>query len=355
MQILSAIDAITPAFSRTRLVLFSPFRTGRTWKLAATAYLASASTIFLPVFLVVFLFLPQLREAGGSIATILASVAAIVATLVAFLFLYLFTRLRFAYFDIVLHRGEFVAPAWRKYGPQSFQWTLFKALLGTLLTAAVALPIAGFVRHFITLTASLKPGEQPPTELVFGMMSGYFGAYFVIGIFLWLSSLLSDFVIPSLALENTTLGEAFRRLGQLIRNEPGQFTAYAFLKMGLSFAGMIAAGLGLEIVFILVGLVVFLIAAGVGALLHLAGTPSAALMGAAVIVFGLFYIVFIYGMFLVNGVVMTFLEAYTLYFLGGRYPLLGDLLTASTPPPPPPPAAPIYPAYAAPPPPPELR
>jgi hypothetical protein len=48
---------------------------------------------------------------------------------------------------------------------------------------------------------------------------------------------------------------------------------------------------------------------------------------------------------------MTFLEAYTLYFLGGRYPMLGDLLTASTPPPPPPPPAPVYPAYVAPPPP----
>jgi hypothetical protein len=350
MQILSAVDAITPAFSRTKLVLFSPFRTGRTWKLAATAYLASTSTIFLPIFLVVFLFLPQLREAGGSIVTIIVAVAAIVATLVAFLFLYLFTRLRFAYFDIVLNRGEFVAPAWRKYGPQSFKWTIFKAILGTLLTAAITLPIAAFVRHFIVLASSLRPGEQPPPDLVLGMMSGYFGAYFVIGIFLWLSSLLSDFVVPSLALENTTLSEAFRRLGQLIRNEPGQFTAYAFLKMALSFAGMMAAGLGLEIVFLIVILVVFLIAGGIGALLHLAGIPSAALMVAAVIVMGLLYIVFIYGVFLANGVVMTFLEAYTLYFLGGRYPMLGDLLTASTPPPPPPPPAPVYPAYAAPPP-----
>jgi hypothetical protein len=38
-----------------------------------------------------------------------------------------------------------------------------------------------------------------------------------------------------------------------------------------------------------------------------------------------------YLMLLAIGVVMTFLESYTLYFLGGRYPLVGDLLDRSTP------------------------
>ena len=38
MQILRASEAVSPAFARTRLLLFSPFRFGRTWKLCATAY-----------------------------------------------------------------------------------------------------------------------------------------------------------------------------------------------------------------------------------------------------------------------------------------------------------------------------
>ena len=33
------------------------------------------------------------------------------------------------------------------------------------------------------------------------------------------------------------------------------------------------------------------------------------------------------------GSALTFGQAYALYFLGGRYPLLGDLLDRSTPPP----------------------
>jgi hypothetical protein len=33
------------------------------------------------------------------------------------------------------------------------------------------------------------------------------------------------------------------------------------------------------------------------------------------------------------GSLLTFFQAYALYFLGGRYPILGDLLDRSTPPP----------------------
>jgi hypothetical protein len=34
------------------------------------------------------------------------------------------------------------------------------------------------------------------------------------------------------------------------------------------------------------------------------------------------------------GTGLTFMESYALYFLGGRYPMLGYLLDRSTPPPP---------------------
>ena len=53
-------------------------------------------------------------------------------------------------------------------------------------------------------------------------------------------------------------------------------------------------------------------------------------------------------MWLGIGAVLTFLEAYPLYFLAGRYPLLGELLAAPTPLP----AAvlpPDTPAFSAPP------
>ena len=49
MRILSATEAVSPAVERTKLVLFTPFRVGRSWKLAMTGYLGYASVLYLPV------------------------------------------------------------------------------------------------------------------------------------------------------------------------------------------------------------------------------------------------------------------------------------------------------------------
>jgi hypothetical protein len=42
------------------------------------------------------------------------------------------------------------------------------------------------------------------------------------------------------------------------------------------------------------------------------------------------FIVF-YALLLCLGPLLTWLDAYSIYFLGGRYPMLGNLLDASTP------------------------
>ena len=46
-----------------------------------------------------------------------------------------------------------------------------------------------------------------------------------------------------------------------------------------------------------------------------------------------FVLLLFYFMFGFMGCIMTFFQAYGMYFLGGRYPLLGDLLDRTTPPP----------------------
>jgi len=350
MQILSALDAVSPAIARTKLVLFTPFRKGRTWKLCATSYLALIGTIFLPFPLIYLFFVPALKARVG---TGLAAIAVIAILVLTAFFLWLFhlcSRLQFAFFDIVLNRGEFVAPAWRKYGPQSRQWTAFKALSGTVVMLALALPIAAFVRHLIPLMQSLKPNQPPPPQFMAALFAGEgliflgFGSLFVI------SALLSDFVVPSLAPENTTLGVAFQRMFLLMRREPGQFTAYFFLKLGLTIGGYVAQAIIFELV-LLVFFLVLAIILGIGyLLLHALGVGSTIMIVlAALIIIPTYFFVTFYGMLLLIGPVLTFLQAYTLYFLGGRYPMLGELLERSTPPPAPPTA---HPGYAYPPPPP---
>jgi len=330
---------VSPAFSRTKLVLFSPFRKGRTWKLAVTAYLATMSEMFLPFTLIALFFIPLAKRSGGPAAVVVLVAVSLVLTVLYLVFLYLCSRLRFAFFDIVLNRGEFVAPAWRQYGAQSFRWTVFKVVLGTAVTAVFALPTAAYIQRMISIFAALqiKPGEQPAPQVEAAIFAGYavfFVIYLGFAIFYFASSLLSDFIVPSLALENTTLRQAFDRLSRLIRSEPAQFAAYAALKLCLAAAGYMTASMAFYIVLLfgvfVVGGVGFLI----GLLLHAIGVPIAILTALAIVLgIALYLFTFFYAMILGCGTVLTFLESYTLYFLAGRYPLLGSLLERSTPPP----------------------
>jgi len=92
----------------------------------------------------------------------------------------------------------------------------------------------------------------------------------------------------------------------------------------------------------------------VGFALHALGVSAFVLSALGMTVAIPLYLVLVfYGMFMAIGTVVTFLESYALYFLGGRYPMLGDLLDRSTPPPPaipyPPPPPGYYTPYVTPP------
>src|SRR5882724_10097044 len=129
MRTLSALEAISPAFSRTKDVLFNPFRVWRGWKLAITAYFATTGTLFLPLPFFYLFLVPSVLHAGKPQLAVGIVVGIFVVSVIFLGFFYLCSRLQFAFFDIVLHRGQFVAPAWRKYGRQNTRWTAFKVFI----------------------------------------------------------------------------------------------------------------------------------------------------------------------------------------------------------------------------------
>jgi hypothetical protein len=332
MKILSATEAVSPAIERTKLVLFTPFRVGRTWKLGATAYLATAGTVFCPLPAIYLFFLRQISEKMGPTFAAWAAVGLVVMTALILWIFFLCSRLQFAFFDIVLNRGEFVAPAWRKYGPVARRFALLKVVLGTVGTAAMAVPVAAYVVHLIPIIESLQPGAPPPPEFIAAMFAGYGVIFFGFGSLFLISALLCDFMIPSLALESTTLQEAFTRMMSLVRREPGQFTAYVFMKLLLAIAGYMGGTFVFEIVLLLVTLIFGVVVGLCGLLLHLVHVPLPVLFVLGAVIVGGFEIALgIYGGAIFAGCVLTFLQAYTLYFLGGRYPMLGELLERSTP------------------------
>lgn len=335
MRPLSAFDALSPAFDRTRLVLFTPFRPGRTWKLAASGYLSFAGILFVPWPAAYLAFLPFLPPLGTVFLASILTLVLLGAALFIFLF-HLCSRLGFAFFDIVLNRGEFVAPAWRLYGPASRRWTACKVLYGTFATLLLAAPLASYIRHLIPLMQGIaqRPNQPPTPEFIAALFSGYFMILFGFLFLFAIAALANDFIVPSLALEDTTLGEAFTRLFKLIRYEPGQVALYALMKFVFILVGYMAVNLAVELVLLLIALVLALIGGALGFGLHLLGVPTPVLWVLAGVIGGpLLFAAMIYLMLLAAGTVATFVQAYLLYFLGGRYPRLGDLLERSTPPP----------------------
>lgn len=335
MNTLSALDAISPALSRTRRILFAPFRKGRSWKLAATAYVATAGTGFLPFPLFYLAFIPAARRGGGTLLVLALILLALVLTAIVLVVFYLCSRAQFAFLDIVLNQGQFVAPAWKKYGRESLQWVTFKVIFGTVVMALYALPTIAYVRHVIPLFQSIHPGQPPPPEFMSVLFAGYGLIALMFGSFFIVSSLLADFMVPLLIIEGTGLAGAFRSLFRAVRNEPGPYAGYALGKILLSIAGYLAATMAFQVVFLFSILIIGAIAGGFGLLLHFTGVPNLFLIVPGIILGVAVYLFFVvYVLLLAMGTVFTFLQSYTLYFLGGRYPLIGEVLTKTDPPPP---------------------
>jgi hypothetical protein len=342
MRTLSASEAIAPAVERTKAVLFQPFRIGRSWKLAATAYLAVMGGLFLPTPLTMLLQHGRGSSlAAAAVAGVFRLIFGLLGAALLFVFFYIGARLQFARFDIVLRGEKMVAPLWHRYGAVAWRWIGLKLALSAVFLALAAVPLALVLPQLMT-RLQVAPGQRPSPHFLLSLL--LIEALFGVAIFtmMFCSSLLDDFVLPSIALEGTSLGEALRRFGALIQSETGPFFSYVLLKALLAIACVIA----MEIAILLSELLALIPLALVGGLgwllLHTLGPAGHILMIAGGVVLLLLFIAFVfYATFGIMGACVIFFQAYALYFLGGRYPMLGDLLE------PPPPGF----AYAAPPPP----
>jgi hypothetical protein len=345
MRVLSASEAISPAIDRTKAVLFQPFRIGRSWKLAATAYLSVMGIFFIPTPLAI-LFSPARGGAFGAFSYLFAVGIAILFTAIMFLFFYLGSRLQFVLFAVVLERKEMVAPLWARYGERNWRWLGLKLVLSVAACIVFGVPIFYFFRSLVA-KLPIQPGQPPTPQMLGNLLLLYAFILLPFLALMFLSSLLSDFVLPSIALEDATLSEALGRFFQLVKTEPLPMLAFMLFKILLAIAGMIAMEIAIIIAEIVAAIPLGLLAFLGWYLFRSSGLIGHALMVAGGITLGLILIAFIfYVAILVMGCFHTFYQAYALYFLGGRYLLLGNLLQppasdfafAASPPPDLPPA-----------------
>ena len=357
MPPLSAIDAIQPAWIHTRLLLWGRRDKLLLFKLAAVAFFAEVGSGFSS----------SVRAPGrlghnlpaSMHAALLPMIVGLVciSALIGLVMLYVSSRLQFVLFDIVLRGETQVAPVWRRFGPATWRWIGLKGLLYAailLCLLPVALPTLLLVVHSIPKGAGAALGA-----LLAGMVGFVAAMLLIVFVAAIACILLRDFGLPSMALEGTPLRETVRRVVALARAEPGPTALYLLMRFVLGLAGALVSYL----VLLALGVVAALPLGGAafalwGALrggsptshvLMVAGWSALALLLAALL---------LPAAILLFGYAFTFLQAYAILYLAGRYPLLASQWVALAPAPvaaPPfapsfvPPAA--YSGWAGPPPP----
>jgi hypothetical protein len=332
MRPLSATESINPAINRTKAILFQPFQWGRSWKLAATAYLTVMGAIFFPtpLFFVLGLF-PAHTHRPISLE-LFTGIFEVFFSVVMLVFFYIGARLEFVLFDIVLLKEKFVAPSWRRHAPHTWRWIGCKLILSLFLGVICALPLYFALRGLFQNMVLLTPGQPPSPDFIRTIFLFYAIIGTPIAFAVLCSSLLTNFVLPSIALENTTVREGLDRFYALCTAEPGAMAAFFVFKILLAIAGGIAMEAVILLIEVLVAIPFVLIAVLGSLLLRSVGEAGQLLtVTGGIVLLVLFAACLTYSMILIMGCLHVFFQAYALYFLGGRYPTLGDLLEPPVP------------------------
>jgi hypothetical protein len=333
---------------RTRDLMGRPFRLRTFLKIAAVAFFAEmGGGLNLNLGRGSSNSLHQLPPAFLAFVVAFAVLLGLVSLVIGLILFYVGSRLQLVLLELVATRFTFVGPLWSKYGSRTWRWIGLRLLL-LLCFLIVLLPfiVAAVLYFFHHAHGAGALG-----------VAGFFSGLHIAQILLFIAAVLlvllivsaiymlvRDLALPFLALEDLSISQSLARLRALIAAEPGQVILYVFLRLVLG----IVFGIVAEIAVVLVLLVSLIPPGIVGVILwfslHHAGTAGTVLLIACAILGGLIFLGWAVCVVLAfMGTLLTFFQAYALYFLGGRYPILGDLLDRSTPPP-------AY-AYAFPPPP----
>lgn len=332
MRPLSATEAISPAIRRTTDLLARPFRLGTFLKIAFIACLAEFGGVNLN-------FNSSLGRGNGhtlppAVLAFLIAFAvgiAVAGLVIGLIFLYIGSRLELVLVEMIATRQKIAGPLWRKFGSPTWRWLGLRVVYYVaifVVVIAIAVPIG------LYFGITFRHGFHHPVFSITSIILLVMAALFVLLVFAIVYMLLRDFALPSFAFENVPLLEGVRRVCRLVAAEPGPVALFLFLQMLLVFVAAIGAEMAIAFVLLITAIPFVLVGVALYFGLHSGGPGGMAVLIAAAVVGGLIYIVWAFCVGAAGiGPVYLFSHAYALYFLGGRYPLLGDLLDSSEPPP----------------------
>jgi hypothetical protein len=327
---LSAVDVIGPAFDRMKQQLFKPFRMSQWLRLAITGLLAgemgsAGGCNFSPFNLRSRQNrpLPPFVSGGRGLILVLAiGLLIVLGIALGIAFIYISSRMRFVLFDSVIAGECRIRAFWSRRGEPALRYFVWQILL-TLSAMASFVALIG-----IPLLAAISAGwlSRPREHIVPIVLCGVLVALLFLAdvvLLVVIHVLTKDFVVPQMALDNTTALEAWRRLLPMMEQDKGAYAGYIGMKLVLSIAAAVVLG----IITLIVLAAVFLPVGGVGALVLLlarnGGLTWNPITVAIAIVLGavaLMVIVLIGAVISVPAIV--FFPAYSMHFFAERYPAL---------------------------------
>jgi len=172
--------------------------------------------------------------------------------------------------------------------------------------------------------------------IFFAMIASVALGAIIVGLaFAIVSTLAKDFVMPVMALDDLSVGDAWSAVWRVAASEPGAWAAY----MGMKLLCAIGSSIALSIAFVIALLpALILIGIPVG-ILAVLGVVAFKTIGAVfgIIIFCVAVLLAVAGficlLLILTAPISVFFTAYALYFFGGRYPKLAVLLSPQPLPP----------------------
>jgi hypothetical protein len=348
----SPVDAFTPAIRRTGALLFSPFRWSFYWRMAVVAFLTGelgGGGIHFPTsfptdhgrhrggsneFMGAF---PWHLPGSLSVTTWIMIAVAVVLFFFAFMliFTYIASVFRFILFDSVLGGNCSIGGNWsgrQREGRKYFVWSLivmavsFSALIVVFGTPVLFGWSAGIFANASQHGLLLVLGGIV-MALLFVVFVLVAGAVHIIG---------RDMMVPMLALEDISIGEAWRRARQMIAADQGGYAGYYGMCILLAIAVAVVFGIIGAILFVILLIPIVIVGVAIVAALAATGWNPVGIAIAVLLGFvAMLVLVFVSALVYVPAVV--FRQNYGMYFFGARYQPLMPYLYAPPPPFTPPP------------------
>ena len=330
----SAPDALSPAFARTKRMLFQPFRFGLWSRLAVVALLtgeAGGGGGSAPNFSGIrgsggdkwraaahFFANPDWQQIQPYLGWIIAGFVALIA--VVLLWVYSDCVFRFILLDAVITGQCRLREGWKKWrdnGRDYFVWVLAFGFCSLLLIGIVA----GIPIWLAWRAGWLQKGEDHLGALIGGGLLLGLVILLVIVALAIVDLFARDFLIPVMALEDVDAVEGWNRLLAMMGMDKGAYALYVIMKVVLAMGAAIAFTI-INVIVILVLLIPLGIIALIG---YAAGqglgvnwdniSVDLILVALALLAFaGLMYVV---GFVYTPGLV--FFESFTLEFFAARY------------------------------------